>query len=118
MWHRRGPPISICGRARNKVNVVPGDQAAGRDLAAAPGFLPVYHGMIGARFTGGAALSVPIHLLLAANDRLLPPGDNSCSTELPPHATWGLLPECGHAPQWDNPAALAAAILRTTAATG
>jgi pimeloyl-ACP methyl ester carboxylesterase len=92
--------------------------AAAADLAAAPGFLPVYRGMLGARFTGGAALSLPIHLVLAANDRLLPPAANSCSTELPPHAAWSLLPGCGHAPQWDDPAALAAAILKNMAATG
>ncbi len=89
--------------------------AAAADLAAAPGFLAVYHGMMGARFTGGAALSLPVHLVLAANDRLLPPAANSHSAELPRHATWSLLPGCGHAPQWDDPAALAAAILKNSA---
>lgn len=126
---RRIAPLLLSSRAGRRVllatsSVRPADVdpalaiAAAADLAAAPGFLPVYRGMIGARFTGGAALCVPISLVLAANDRLLPPGRNSCSAQLPPHAAWSLLPDCGHAPQWDKPAALADAILRTPPTTG
>ncbi|MEP6463012.1 MAG: alpha/beta fold hydrolase [Frankiaceae bacterium] len=126
---RRIAPLLLSSRTGRRVllatsSVRPADVdpglaiAAAADLAAAPGFLPVYRGMIGARFTGGTALSPPLHLVLAANDRLLPPAHNSCSTELPAHAIWSLLPGCGHAPQWDAPAVLATAILRDMTATG
>ena len=123
---RRIAPLLLSSRTGRRVLlsgscVRPADVAHGlavqaaADLATADGFLPVSRGMIGARFTGGAALSLPVHLVLAANDRLLPPAENSCSTELPPYTTWSLLPGCGHIPQWDDPAAVAAAILTNTA---
>lgn len=85
---------------------------AAADVAAATGYLPVYRGTVGRRFTGGAGLRTPIHVLLAAEDRLLPPADNRCGSELPPDTRWDLLSGSGHMALWDSPEEIANAILR------
>jgi pimeloyl-ACP methyl ester carboxylesterase len=106
---RRALLAGLCARPADVATGLAIDAAA--DLAAADGFLPVYRGTVGSRFTGASALSLPIHVLLAERDRLLQPADNRCSVELPPATTWSLLAGCGHLALWDDPAAVAAAIL-------
>ena len=85
--------------------------AAAADLAGATGYPPVYSGTVDGRFAASLAWNVPVHVVLADSDQLLPPADNRCSAELPPDTTWGLLPQCGHNALWDDPPAVAAAIL-------
>jgi pimeloyl-ACP methyl ester carboxylesterase len=63
-----------------------------------------------ARFSGGAALDVPVCLAWGEKDRLLP-AKARLTGELPDAARQVTLPGCGHLPMWDDPDLVARTIL-------
>jgi pimeloyl-ACP methyl ester carboxylesterase len=66
------------------------------------------------QFTGGRAISVPVTIALATRDPLIRRRDLTLS-ELPPHTRLSTLRGTGHVPTWDDPDAVAALIVETSA---
>jgi pimeloyl-ACP methyl ester carboxylesterase len=55
------------------------------------------------RSTAGARnITVPVTVAFGAKDRVLTPARGQGGDELPPHAVWTPLPECGHVPMLDD----------------
>lgn len=92
---------------------MPGDAAAGlvRAYARAPGFSAVNRAMRAGVFTALADIDVPVTLVWPECDRLV-----ARAHRVPPGVTEIDLPGCGHIPMWDDPDAVAAALLRGSAA--
>ncbi|WP_405484110.1 alpha/beta fold hydrolase [Nocardia sp. NBC_00511] len=82
-------------------------------LAGAAGFYDTRRAVQESRFRGGRDISVPVTVAFGAKDLLLTPDRGQCGEELPAHAVWSPLPECGHVPMLDDPEAVAA-VIRTT----
>jgi pimeloyl-ACP methyl ester carboxylesterase len=89
-------------------------KAAMEDFGSAPAFDAVLESLAASRFSGGAAIEVPVTVAFGTADFLLR-ADCRFRDELPPHARW--LPQSGwgHVPTWDDPDAVAALILEGTA---
>lgn len=87
---------------------VPADQAVGfvRAYADAPGFTPVNRAMRANVFSRLAEIEVPVTLVWPEFDRVVTRAkrvpDGVCQLDLP---------GCGHVPMWDDPAAVAGALL-------
>ena len=67
------------------------------------------------RFSGGAAIDVPVTVAFGARDVLLTARSARYRGDLPAHTRWVRLPGCGHVPTWDDPALVARTILTGTA---
>jgi pimeloyl-ACP methyl ester carboxylesterase len=89
---------------------VPDAERIVTELAAARGFLPTLVAAHTARFIGGGGLDVPVTIVFGQRDHVVPK-DARSGEELPEHTRWLLPPELGHVPMWDDPAAVADAIL-------
>lgn len=63
-----------------------------------------------ARFRDGQRIDVPVVVAWGDKDRLIPAKARQ-RDELPPHARFITLPDCGHSPMWDDPGLVAATIL-------
>lgn len=87
---------------------IPADQAATliRSYAGASGFAAVNRAMRAGRFTGLAEIGVPVTLAWPDRDRLV---DRPRQT--PANVENLVLAGCGHVPMWDDPRAVAAALL-------
>lgn len=88
---------------------VPPDQAAGlvRAYARAPGFATVNQAMRARTFSRLGEISVPVTLVWPERDRLV-----TRPAHLPEGVRQITLPDAGHMPMWDDPEAVAAALLR------
>jgi pimeloyl-ACP methyl ester carboxylesterase len=86
---------------------IPGRQAAHlvRAYARAPGFIAVNDAMRAAIFTELAQIRCPVTLIWPDHDRIV-----QRPAQLPDNATSVTLPDAGHVPMWDAPAALVALI--------
>jgi pimeloyl-ACP methyl ester carboxylesterase len=108
---RRGRELALRGVTRHPERV-PADAARRlvRAYAHAPGFSRANAAMRSASFAGMEEIDVPVTLAWAEYDRLVRP------PRRPPQGVRTiLLPDCGHLPTWDDPGAVAAAILSTAA---
>ncbi|MGB2709932.1 MAG: alpha/beta hydrolase, partial [Conexibacter sp.] len=85
-------------------------QRIAADLASAAGFLPALLGTHTGRFTGGRDIDVPVTVVFGRRDRVVPRSAR-LRDELPAHTRWLEPPDLGHVPMWDDPAAVAHAIL-------
>jgi pimeloyl-ACP methyl ester carboxylesterase len=65
------------------------------------------------RFTGGHAIDVPVTIAYGDRERLIPRSAR-LRDELPSHARFVDLPDCGHVPMWDDPELVARTILNGT----
>jgi pimeloyl-ACP methyl ester carboxylesterase len=87
---------------------VPPVQAAAliRAYAQAPGFTAANRAMRAGRFTSLATIEVPVTLVWPQCDRLV-----ARRQSVPDNVHQVLLPGCGHLPCWDDPGAVATALL-------
>jgi pimeloyl-ACP methyl ester carboxylesterase len=83
-----------------------------RAYARAPGFEAVNAAMRASHFTGLADIEVPVTLVWPEHDRLV-----ARPRHVPPRVRERWLADCGHIPMWDDPAAVAAALLDGSAVT-
>jgi pimeloyl-ACP methyl ester carboxylesterase len=82
-----------------------------RGFGECPGFHPTLREMVAARFTGGEEIDVPVTIVWGDRDRLLLPRQAPRAVRAIPGARLVELPGCGHCPFWDDPAAVARALL-------
>jgi pimeloyl-ACP methyl ester carboxylesterase len=76
---------------------------AARAAAAAPGWRQHFRAARRARFTGGAAIDVPVRVVFGDADRIARARTSQRREELPAHATVETWPGCGHFVMWDAP---------------
>ena len=89
-----------------------------RSLGTCPGFDAVLRAT-GARHAHGfTALDIPVTVAFGSRDILLLPGRSRRLDQLPSHTRVERLPGCGHVPIADDPAAVAALIIRSTHLAG
>ena len=108
---RRGRELALRGVTRYPSRV-PAAAALRlvRAYAHAAGFSRANAAMRSSAFSGMDEIDVPVTLAWAEYDRLVRPPRNP-----PAGVRTTLLRDCGHVPTWDDPEAVAAAILATTA---
>jgi pimeloyl-ACP methyl ester carboxylesterase len=75
------------------------------------------HSVAGRRFPDGTAITAPVTVVLGTRDPLIRARDLDLA-QLPIHTRVTTLPGVGHVPTWDDPDAVTATILATTAAVG
>ncbi len=108
----KGRRLAIQGVIRHPERVPPDAvRRLVRAYAHAAGFPRANAAMRAGVFTGIDEISVPVTLAWAEYDRLVRP-----PRVAPPGARTVFLPDCGHIPTWDDPAAVADTILSTVAA--
>jgi len=81
-------------------------------MAAAPGFRETLRALEKDRFSGGAAITVPVTVAFGTRDRVLLPRAARRRDQLPEQTRWVRLRGCGHVPMIDDPAATADLLLR------
>jgi pimeloyl-ACP methyl ester carboxylesterase len=93
--------------------------AAARAQADAPGYTAALDGTLGIRFDRAEQIGadVPVTAIFGDRDRILPAPALQQRSLLPDHASWVMLPGCGHAIQWDAPGAVMRELVRTTSAS-
>jgi pimeloyl-ACP methyl ester carboxylesterase len=103
---RRGRRLLLSGSVAYPERV-PGRDAAHlvRAYARAPGFIAVNDAMRAARFTALDQIRCPVTLIWPEHDRLV-----ERPARLPSNVISVVLPDAGHVPMWDAPAALVALI--------
>jgi pimeloyl-ACP methyl ester carboxylesterase len=74
---------------------------AARDAARAPGWPAHFRAATRDRFSGGARIDVPIHVVFGNKDRIVSPGKADFTDELPAHAVVETWEGCGHLMMWD-----------------
>lgn len=80
-----------------------------RRYAKAPGLKAANDAMRANNFTKLDRITVPVTLVWPSLDRLI-----ARPSLLPPNVGQAILPGCGHLPMWDDPVAVAAAVLAGT----
>lgn len=95
---------------------VPLDQAIG-DVRAFRRALPALSTLLGAAtpFEGEAPAGVPITVVWAARDLILPPWQAEVARAVLPDATHLILRGAGHVPMWDDPQRVSDVLLRGSA---
>jgi pimeloyl-ACP methyl ester carboxylesterase len=83
-------------------------------MATAPGFRETLRALEKDRFSGGAAITVPVTVAFGTRDRVLLPGVARRRDQLPEQARWVRLRGCGHLPMVDDPAATADLLLQAS----
>ena len=87
-----------------------------RSVATAPGYEPTRRAALRERFRAGHQLTCPVTVAWAERDRLLLTARHAPRARRDlPQARHVLLPGCGHLPFFDDPGAVADAVLSTTA---
>jgi pimeloyl-ACP methyl ester carboxylesterase len=79
-------------------------------MAASPGYFPAWDGMLKKRFDSQIDASIPVKIIFGDSDKTLPAVVCQERSMSPAHAEWIILEQSGHAPMWDNPAAVASHI--------
>lgn len=82
-------------------------------LGRADGYYPAWDGMLMKRFDGKIPNEVPVTIIFGDTDRTLPPTTCQEKSVAPTHAKWIIFPDTGHAPMWDSPLDVVAAIEET-----
>jgi pimeloyl-ACP methyl ester carboxylesterase len=82
-------------------------------MAKADGYYPAWDGMLMKRFDGKIPEQIPVTIIFGDTDRTLP--ETTCQERsiAPAHAKWIIFPNAGHAPMWDSPQDVIAAIRET-----
>ena len=79
-------------------------------LGKADGYYPAWDGMLMKRFDGTIPEQIPITIIFGDTDRTLPATTCQERSVAPSHARWIIFPDTGHAPMWDSPHDVVAAI--------
>jgi pimeloyl-ACP methyl ester carboxylesterase len=85
-------------------------------MAKADGYYPAWDGMLMKRFDGKIPENILVTIIFGDTDRTLPETTCQERSVAPKHAKWIVFPNTGHAPMWDSPTDVIAAILDTTGA--
>lgn len=85
-------------------------------MAKADGYYPAWDGMLMKRFDGKIPTSIPVTIIFGDSDRTLPATTCQERSIAPAHAKWIIFPDTGHAPMWDSPRDVIAAIIDTASA--
>jgi pimeloyl-ACP methyl ester carboxylesterase len=86
---------------------------ATRNFADSPGVARALEALRHERFSGGEAIDVPVTMIWGERERLLPRRERQAARSIRamPGARLVWLRGCGHTPTWDDPPAVAQAIL-------
>lgn len=87
---------------------------ASNALANAAGYFPAWDALLKKRFDKTIVASIKVTAIFGDSDRTLPESTCQERSLLPSHATWIVIPQCGHAPMWDHPQEVMEQILNTT----
>lgn len=79
-------------------------------LGKADGYYPAWDGMLMKRFDGTIPEQIPVTIIFGDTDRTLPATTCQERSVAPTHAKWIIFPDTGHAPMWDSPHDVVAAI--------
>ena len=79
-------------------------------LGKADGYYPAWDGMLMKRFDGTIPEQIPVTIIFGDTDRTLPATTCQERSVAPAHAKWIIFPDTGHAPMWDSPHDVVAAI--------
>jgi len=90
-------------------------QAAIRTLGGSPGFSAVLRATLHRRNLVTEPVGAPVTVAIGDRDRMLPPRRARHLDQLPSGTYTGDLPGCGHVPMSDDPGAVTALIMRSTA---
>lgn len=82
-------------------------------MGVADGYYPAWDGMLMKRFDGKVPEEVPVTIIFGDSDRTLPATTCQERSVAPAHAKWIIFPDTGHAPMWDSPDDVIAAITQT-----
>lgn len=82
-------------------------------MARADGYYPAWDGMLMKRFDGKIPEDIPVTIIFGDTDRTLPATTCQERSIAPAHAKWIVFPNTGHAPMWDSPQDVVAAIKDT-----
>ena len=82
-------------------------------LGKADGYYPAWDGMLMKRFDGTIPEEIPVTIIFGDTDRTLPATTCQERSIAPAHAKWIIFPDTGHAPMWDSPNDVVAAIKDT-----
>lgn len=82
-------------------------------MAKADGYYPAWDGMLMKRFDGKIPEDIPVTIIFGDTDRTLPATTCQERSIAPAHAKWIIFPDTGHAPMWDSPQDVIAAIRET-----
>lgn len=82
-------------------------------MAKADGYYPAWDGMLMKRFDGNIPEDIPVTIIFGDSDRTLPATTCQERSIAPAHAKWIIFPDTGHAPMWDSPQDVIAAIKET-----
>lgn len=87
-----------------------------RNFADSPGVPPALEALRQGHFSGGEQIDVPVTMIWGDRERLLPRRERQAarSVRAVPGARLVWLRGCGHAPMWDDPPAVAQAVLEAT----
>jgi pimeloyl-ACP methyl ester carboxylesterase len=55
------------------------------------------------RFEGGQNIDIPVTIAFGSHDRMVTTRGMRVRDQLPAHANWVTLPDCGHVPMYDDP---------------
>jgi pimeloyl-ACP methyl ester carboxylesterase len=76
-------------------------------MANAEGYVPGSNGMLKKRFDSTIDSSIPVTIIFGDSDNTLPETLCQERTMAPAHSQWKVFDNCGHAPMWDHPEAVA-----------
>lgn len=82
-------------------------------LGKADGYYPAWDGMLMKRFDGKIPEEIPVTIIFGDTDRTLPATTCQERSVAPAHSKWIIFPDTGHAPMWDSPQDVIAAIEET-----
>lgn len=82
-------------------------------MSKADGYYPAWDGMLMKRFDGVIPSEIPVTIIFGDSDRTLPATTCQERSVAPAHARWIVFPNTGHAPMWDSPNDVVAAIKET-----
>ena len=90
-------------------------RAALRSMGTSPGFDPILKATAPRRFLATVPIAAPVTVAFGSRDILLLPHQSRHFDQLPPDTRLAALPGCGHVPIADDPAAVAALIMKSAA---
>jgi pimeloyl-ACP methyl ester carboxylesterase len=114
----RAGRVLVLGQTHGRPAAISADYArdAVRDLAASAGFFPTLQATLPRHYAARGALDAPVTVVFGSRDLVLLPWQARQLEQLPPHRRAADLARCGHLPMADDPAAVVASIVASTAA--
>jgi len=113
MWAKRIGFASTSPRWRE----LPYEYALDAALAMgkSEGYFPAWEAMLYRRFDSPIVPTIPLTVVFGDSDNTLPAHTWQERSLVPAHTRWIILPNCGHAPQWDSPEEVVRIICETAA---